>query len=101
MTGDEMAEVREKLGLSQVQFARVIGYEGNRNTCELRIKRYENGTNPIPLRLARHVWLIAMACYGMKIALDDRGLPIWPEWLCYKRNEDGDIEDSTANHRGV
>lgn len=94
MTGDEMAEVRQRLGLTQSQFGSLIGYEGNRNTMEQVIKRYERGIKPIPLYLARYIWLLTMLAFDQVIAMRDDGQPLWPEWLRHSnRNEaDGDIE---------
>ena len=60
MTGSEMKEARRKLGLSRVEFARLLGYTGTDRNDELRIKNYENDRRPdgLPPYLARLIWLI-------------------------------------------
>src|SRR5260221_1251010 len=48
MTGEHMQLVRASLDLNRVQFGRAIGYDGDRNTIDQTIRRYENGDRDIP-----------------------------------------------------
>jgi transcriptional regulator with XRE-family HTH domain len=57
MTGPEFATIRKSLGLSVIEMARALGYQGTDNTVAVTVRRYEapNG-RPIPPwieRLAR------------------------------------------------
>lgn len=90
MTGDEMKEVRERLRMTRPQFGHMLGYEGNRNTCDMTIRRYENGEKSIPLYLARYLWLLTMTAFRQEIPTHDTGWPIWPEWL--KQREGHDVD---------
>jgi transcriptional regulator with XRE-family HTH domain len=56
MTGEEFATIRKRLGLSLYDWGRALGYEGNRNTIQVAVSRYERGDRDIPPwinRLAR------------------------------------------------
>jgi|GEM_PF-6589579 len=54
MTGQELAAIRKRLGLSLIQFGRALGYQGEDNTVSVTVRRYEapNG-RPIPPWIAR------------------------------------------------
>jgi transcriptional regulator with XRE-family HTH domain len=53
MTGRQFASVRRRLGLSLYDFGRALGYEGNRNTIQVAISRYERGERDVPPWIAR------------------------------------------------
>ncbi len=53
MTGSELARIRKRLGLSLTGMGRALGYEGNKNTLQVAISRYENGDREIPPWIAR------------------------------------------------
>lgn len=55
MTGDDMARIREGLGLTRVQLGNAIGYNGNWNTVNELIKDYENSKRDIPNWIATTV----------------------------------------------
>lgn len=56
MTGAQLATIRQQLGLSLVEMGRALGYEGNRNTVQVAVSRYEAGDRPIPPWIANLVW---------------------------------------------
>lgn len=53
MTGTELRAIRHALGLSLNQFGRALGYEGNANTLNCAIRRYEAGEREIAPWIAR------------------------------------------------
>lgn len=59
MTGPELKSIRQKLGLSVVEFGRALGYQGQRQTVDVTVRRYELGSRPIPPWIARLAF-----CYG-------------------------------------
>jgi transcriptional regulator with XRE-family HTH domain len=72
MTGTQLAAIRKRLGLSLVEFGRALGYEGNRNTVQVAVSRYEAGAREIPPWIAR---LAAMyAEHGVPPQFLDRSL---------------------------
>lgn len=76
MTGSEMREIRRRLGMDRVRFARLVGYTGTDRNDIMRVRRYEN-SGQVPLYLARLVWLINM----WHLRTDK--LPLFPEWKGY------------------
>lgn len=80
------------MGLTSVELGSLIGYEGNDNTKEQVIRRYENGTKEIPLYLARYLWLLTMLRFQQQIAIRADGTPFWPKWLRHKEHADVDPE---------
>lgn len=53
MTGRQFAAIRQRLGLSLYDFGRALGYDGNRNTIQVAVKRYEAGGRDIPPWIGR------------------------------------------------
>lgn len=53
MTGKQFHDIRKRLGLSLYDFGRALGYEGNRNTIQVAISRYEKGDRNIPPWIGR------------------------------------------------
>lgn len=53
MTGYEFSAIRKRLGLSLYDWGRALGYEGNRNTVQVAVSRYERGDRDIPPWIAR------------------------------------------------
>lgn len=53
MTGEEFRSIRKKLGLTLNQWGHALGYQGNRNTVQVAVRRYEDGTRDIPPWIAR------------------------------------------------
>lgn len=47
MTGGELREIRETLGLTREAFAEDLGFTGNSNTAHKQIYEMENGAKPI------------------------------------------------------
>lgn len=68
MTGAEMKAAREKLDLSLYALGVALGYEGNRNTIQVAIGRYESGERDIPPWIGRLVEMYT-----------NHGVP--PQWL--------------------
>lgn len=58
MHGNEFRSLREKMGLDRLAMARMIGYTGTDRNDVMRIRRLENSGEPVPLYIARLVWLI-------------------------------------------
>ena len=54
----QFAAIRERLGLSAYAFARALGYEGNRNTLQVIVARFESGNREIPTGIARLAMLL-------------------------------------------
>lgn len=79
MQGNEMRQIRERLGMQRVQFARALGYTGTDRNDETRIRRYENQCEkyPIPLYIARLAWLID----GVMASAREEPPELWPEML--------------------
>lgn len=78
MTGAELAEIRQRFGMTPAQFGSMLGYTGNRNTLDLLIRRYESGAKVIPLYLARYIWLIDQVCFGTGLKFNSEGFIKWP-----------------------
>lgn len=76
MQGSEMYEIRRRLRMNRLQFARLIGYTGTDRNDIMRVRRHEN-SKQVPLYLARLVWLIA--AWTRRTA----ELPPFPEWPGY------------------
>lgn len=53
MTGDGLKAIRKRLGLSVIEFGRVLGYEGEDNSVKVAVRRYERGDRPVPPWIAR------------------------------------------------
>ena len=63
MTGKELAEIRKGLGLTQVQFASVLGYNAK------TLSDIENGRKPLIESFEKHI-LLVKAAYELKKLLD-------------------------------
>lgn len=63
MTGDELKRTRHQLGMSTWRFGLALGYQGNRNSVQVAIRRLERGGRDVPPAVGR---LAAMyALYGV------------------------------------
>jgi hypothetical protein len=76
-----MRELRRRLGMDRLQLARMIGYTGTDRNNEMRVKRLENNGpgSPVPLYIARLLWLIELYWQD-----HDADLPDFPEWPGYE-----------------
>ena len=83
MKGADFKRIRKSFDLSEADFMYALGYAGNQNTMHLNCRRYEDGTRPIPLYLARFVWLVDQVAKSDGPPLTDEGMPRWPEWPYY------------------
>ncbi len=72
-----MRELRRRLKMNRVEFARLIGYTGTDRNDETRVKRHENSPK-IPLYLARLLWLLD------NWFNNTAQLPPFPEWSGYE-----------------
>jgi transcriptional regulator with XRE-family HTH domain len=52
MTGAELKAIRQALGLTLSGFGLALGYQGNKNTLSVAIRRFEAGTREIPENVA-------------------------------------------------
>ena len=73
MQGNELKEIRERLGLERLAFARLLGYTGTDRNDEMRIRRYENQSDKyqLPLYIARLAWLISKVEHLKKADADE------------------------------
>lgn len=53
MTGAQLKQIREQLGLSVVDFGTALGYLGNTNSIWVRIREFERGKRLVPETVAR------------------------------------------------
>lgn len=53
MTGPEFLAIRRQLDLTLMEFGRALGYQGDRNTIQVAVRRYESGVRDIPPWIAR------------------------------------------------
>lgn len=100
MKGHEMREIRDRLQLDRLRFARLIGYTGTDRNDVMRIRKYENDRQQVPLYIARLVWLldhwaseaIAIGCPPPELT------PTFPEWPGYEfdHTPDHELEDDDA-----
>lgn len=76
MNGRDLHALREHMGLSKEELAKLIGYTGNPKNDANRIYNYER-SDLVPLYVARLVWLIS--CFH-----DEYGhWPDFPQWPGY------------------
>lgn len=88
MNGSQMREIRRKLKMERAEFARLIGYTGTDRNNEMRVKRLENNGpgSPVPLYIARLVWLIDVVLEARVPFTAPRfknGMIDWPDWPGY------------------
>lgn len=89
MDGQEMRRIRHKHGLTKHQWGLLMGYTGNENTNSSLVKRYEQGRRPIPLYIARLVFLLDQYPAG--------ALPTFPDWPGYEYESVPDQQESEAH----
>ena len=77
MLGSELREVRRKLRMTRLEMARVIGFTGTDRNDVVRIRRFENGVQQIPLYIARAVWMLAV---WVRRTGDLPPFPVWPNY---------------------
>lgn len=77
MTGGEMEEMRDRLKMSRIAFASLIGYTGTDRNNETRVRKHE-ASDQVPLYIARYLWLIDV--YVRRTG----NLPPWPQWKGYE-----------------
>ena len=74
MTGEQMKEIRNMVGLGRGKFALLLGYTGSDRNNDLRVRRLE-AEDQVPLYIGRLVWMIWNH-------YDRTGeLPHWPDHL--------------------
>ncbi len=93
MNGAEMKQIRQRLGMSELQLARAIGYTGTDRNDNTRIREYERDKKQIPLYIARLVWLIDLTI-GDRISA---GIG-WPEWPGYDFDHTPDPLDNLPDN---
>lgn len=99
-----MRAVRAQLGMTELQFARLIGYTGTDRNDDMRIREYERGKKQIPLYIARLVWLVGVVMSEaeemppemLSACLNDDGSAIdWPDWSGYEYEHNPDATYQT------
>jgi hypothetical protein len=76
----EFKNLRKRLGLERLTFARLIGYTGKDLNDVTRIKQYEGSgrsSKQVPLYLARYVWLL------VEYKRITGKFPTFPDWEGY------------------
>jgi hypothetical protein len=73
-----MREMRRRLKMHRHEFAALIGYTGTERNNDLRVKRLENAGEPVPLYIARLLWLIDL--HNVRFG----HLPAFPKWPGYE-----------------
>lgn len=77
MTPQELKNLRKRLGLERLTFARMIGYTGSDRNDVTRVKRLEE-KGQVPLYIARLAWLID--AYHRRTGK----FPTFPDWPGYE-----------------
>ena len=90
----ELMELRKRIGLDRLQFARLIGYTGTDRNDEMRVRRLETGTDVVPLYIARLGHLIE----NYQIAFGR--LPIFPRWPGYDFSHEPDPQHQKERSDG-
>lgn len=96
MKPQEFKNIRQKMGLERLEFARLLGYTGSDRNNVTRIKQYEGGAGgrQIPLYIARLVWLLA--AHQRRTGI----LPEFPGWPGYEVVSTPDPETVKKNMGG-
>lgn len=103
MKGQDLKNLRQRMGLERLQFARMLGYTGTDRNDITRIRSYENGKKQVPLYIARLAWLIE------KVLIAERGTPPiwqansadivgWPSWPGYEFQHTPDPQHKESDH---
>lgn len=80
MTGQDFKNIRQRMGLERLAFARLLGFTGTDRNDITRIRQYEAGRDgrQVPLYIARLVWLLA--AHQRRTGI----LPEFPGWPGYE-----------------
>ncbi len=81
----DLKNLRKRLGLERLTFARLIGYTGTDRNDVTRVKQYEE-KRQVPLHIARYVWLLE------EYKRITGRLPTFPDWPGYTFAHDPDPE---------
>ena len=76
--GSELREIRRRLRMDRLQFARLIGYTGTDRNDIMRVRKFENDKQQVPLYIARLAWLLQV-WVGRT-----HELPPFPDWPGYE-----------------
>jgi len=90
MQSADLKNLRHDLGLSRLEFARLIGYTGTDRNDETRVRKYETSVRP-PLHIARFADLI------MRHYLMFGKLPDFPAWTGYDYSHEPDPQHQKEN----
>jgi transcriptional regulator with XRE-family HTH domain len=84
MLGTDLREIRRLLRLDRLAFARLLGYTGTDRNDIMRVRKYENNRQQIPLYIARAAWMLA-------VWFRRTGeLPPFPDWQGYNFEHSAD-----------
>ncbi len=75
MSGDQLQEIRMRLGLSPAEFGRALGYRGRDLTVHVAVHRLEKGDRPIRTPLARLALLLDVSPAARRLARKWAGNP--------------------------
>ena len=85
-----MKRFRESLKMNRAEFGALLGYTGLPDNNALRVKRIERGRDPVPLYLARLIWLMQVWVRRTN------ELPPFPAWPYYDYDHTPDEEQANA-----
>lgn len=91
MKSQELKNLRNRLGLERLTFARLIGYTGTDSNDITRIKKYEE-KQQVPLYIARYVWLLE------EYKRITGKFPTFPDWPGYTFSHEPDPEHQEKKH---
>ena len=77
MLGTEFRQIRWRLQMNRLQFARILGYTGTDRNDVMRMRKYEGDKQQIPLYVARWAWLL-VAWFDLT-----GQIPQFPDWPGY------------------
>lgn len=60
MTGEQLKDIRQYLGLTTVQLGRTFGYRGTDVSTAVTIRKYESGGRPVPVALGKLALMFRM-----------------------------------------
>lgn len=98
MKAQEFKNLRQRLGLERLVFARLIGFTGTDRNDVTRIRQYEGSgrsSKQVPLHLARYAWML-------EEHFNRTGkFPMFPDWPGYDHDHSPDPEHQKGSKNGA
>ena len=91
LRSQELKNIRKRLGMDRLPFARMIGYTGTDRNDVMRVKQYEE-KKQVPLYIARLVWLI------VEYKRATGKFPTFPDWPGYQFAHEPDVPQGKKDH---